>query len=179
MAIEFRSKEPGSRWRRGWDCAFWVASAGLASCWGWRSGTSSEASLDADGNITVSLIDLLSPFALLFGVTTVAMLALHGSLYLRMKLEGGLLERLEGWVSRLAIAFVCFMTALVVLMIVGKTADHGPLHGADLAGDLPGAALLALDRGMVDAAGAAETFGAFLASRAMIGLLLVSGAVGI
>ena len=179
VAIEFRSKEPGARWRRGWDFAFWVASAGLALLLGVAFGNIVRGvPLDADGNITVSLIDLLSPFALLFGVTTVAMLALHGSLYLRMKLEGELLERLEGWVPRLAIAFVVLMTALVVLMIVDDqqithrfVQDIWPVI-------FPAGALVALIVAwrMLKAG---RDFEAFLASSAMIGLLLVSAAIGL
>ena len=39
--------------------------------------------IDAQGNMHDTLFDLLNPFALLVGVTTVAMFALHGGLYLR------------------------------------------------------------------------------------------------
>ena len=35
----------------------------------------------------VTLIDLLTPFALLVGVTTVAMFAMHGAIYLTLKTE--------------------------------------------------------------------------------------------
>jgi cytochrome d ubiquinol oxidase subunit II len=179
VAIEFRSKEPGPRWRRGWDVAFWAASAGLALLLGVAFGNIIRGvPLDADGNISVSLIDLLSPFALLVGVTTVAMLALHGALYLRMKLEGELLERLEGWVPRIAIAFVVLMTALVVLMIVEDqqithrfVQDIWPVI-------FPAGALVALIVAwrMLKAG---RDFEAFLASSATIGLLLISAAIGL
>ena len=43
----------------------------------------------------VSLIDLLTPFALLVGVTTVFMFAMHGSIFLTLKTEGELQARIR------------------------------------------------------------------------------------
>src|SRR5262245_17235428 len=74
VAIEFRSKEPSPRWRSAWDTVFWAASLGLALLLGIAFGNVlSGVPLDADGNMQVALIDLLTPFALLVGVTTAAM----------------------------------------------------------------------------------------------------------
>jgi cytochrome d ubiquinol oxidase subunit II len=88
VALEFRSKEPSPRWRATWDAIFGVASAGLALLFGVAFGNVlSGVPIDADGNMRVSLIDLLTPFALLVGVTTVFMFAMHGSIYLTMKTE--------------------------------------------------------------------------------------------
>ena len=83
VAIEFRSKEDSPRWRSAWDTVFGSASIGLALLLGVAFGNIlSGVPLDAEGNITISLIDLLNPFALLVGVTTVAMFALHGAIFL-------------------------------------------------------------------------------------------------
>jgi cytochrome d ubiquinol oxidase subunit II len=179
VAIEFRSKEPGARWRRGWDIAFWASSAGLALLLGVAFGNIVRGvPIDADGNISVSLIDLLSPFALLFGITTIAMFALHGALYLRMKLEGDLLDRLERWIPRIAIAFVVLITAIFVVMILDDqqithrfVQDIWPII-------FPIGALVALVIGwrMLKAG---RDFEAFVASGAMIGLLLISAAIGL
>jgi cytochrome d ubiquinol oxidase subunit II len=179
VAIEFRSKEPGTRWRRGWDYAFWASSAGLALLLGVAFGNIVRGvPLDVDGNITVSLIDLLSPFALLFGVTTVAMFALHGALYLRLKLDGELLARLESWVPRLAIAFVVLITAVFVVMILDDQQitrryvdDIWPVI-------FPAGALVALIVAW-RMLRAGRDFEAFVASGVMIGLLLISAAIGL
>ena len=45
-----------------------------------------------------SLLDLLHPFVLFLGVTTVAMLLMHGALYLVVKTEGDLQARVRRWV---------------------------------------------------------------------------------
>jgi cytochrome d ubiquinol oxidase subunit II len=178
VAIEFRSKEPGSRWRAGWDVVFAASSLGLAFLLGVAFGNIvSGVPLDADGNISVSLIDLLSPFALLVGATTVAMFALHGALYLRMKLEGDLLARLEAWMPRLAIAFAVLNTIVVAAFRV----DGSPItqrYTQDLWPLLfPAGALVALIVAW-RLMRAGRDFEAFVASGAMIGLLLISGAIG-
>jgi cytochrome d ubiquinol oxidase subunit II len=178
VAIEFRSKEPGSRWRSGWDIAFAASSLGLAFLLGVAFGNIVRGvPIDAAGNISVGLIELLSPFALLVGATTVAMFALHGALYLRMKLQGELLARLDGWVPRLAIAFAVLNTLVVgALLVEGSpiteryTQDIWPLI-------FPAGALVALIVAW-RLLRAGRDFEAFVASGAMIGLLLISAAIG-
>ena len=57
VALEFRSKEPGKRWRSAWDTVFAVASAGLALLLGVAFGNIvAGLPLDADGNISTGLI---------------------------------------------------------------------------------------------------------------------------
>jgi cytochrome d ubiquinol oxidase subunit II len=178
VAIEFRSKEPGSRWRSGWDLAFWATSGGMALLLGVAFGNVVKGvPLDSDGNISVSLIDLLSPFALLFGVTTMAMLALHGAFYLMMKLDGDILARLRGWLPRLSGAFFVLMTLVIIVMILDDqqvthryTQDIWPVI-------FPAAALGAFAVGW-RMMRRERYFHAFVASSAMIALLLVSAAIG-
>ncbi len=179
VALEFRSKEPSPRWRSSWDVVFGAASAGLALLLGVAFGNVlSGVPLDADGNIQVSLIDLLTPFALLVGVTTVAMLAAHGSIYLVMKTEGELQARIERAVPRLLGIFFVLNTLVVVAMVLFKqqiteryTTDIWPVI-------FPAAALLALVAAFV-LVRRGEMFRAFIGSSAMIALLIISGAIGI
>jgi cytochrome bd ubiquinol oxidase subunit II len=179
VALEFRSKEQSPRWRATWDTVFWAASAGLAFLFGVAFGDIlSGVPLDADGNIQVSLIDLLTPFALLVGVTTVAMLAAHGAIYLVMKTEGELQARLERAVPRLLLIFFVLNTLVVVAMVLFRqeiteryTNDIWPVI-------FPAAALAALI-GAWTFVRRGETFRAFVCSSAMIALLIVSAAIGI
>ena len=179
VALEFRSKEHSPRWRSTWDTVFGLASAGLALLLGVAFGNVlSGVPLDADGNIRVSLIDLLTPFALLVGVTTVAMFAAHGAIYLVMKTEGELQARLERALPRLLGLFFVLNTLVVIAMVLYRqqiteryTNDIWPVV-------FPAAALLALIAAwMLVRRG--EMFRAFIASSAMIALLIVSGAIGI
>ena len=114
VAIEFRSKRPSPRWRTTWDWVFFGASFGIALLLGVAIGNIIIGlPLDAQGNIFLALTDLLSPYALLVGVTTVFMLATHGAIYLSMKADGELLARIERWVPRLMAIFFVLNTVLV------------------------------------------------------------------
>jgi cytochrome bd ubiquinol oxidase subunit II len=179
VALEFRSKEASTRWRSFWDAVFTVASAGLAFLLGVAFGNIlSGVPLDADGNMTVRLIDLLTPFALLVGATTVAMFAMHGSLYLVLKTEGELQARIKRAVPRLMLAFFVLNTLVVILMVLDKQ-DITARYVDDIWPVIfPAAALVSLIvawRAMTRG----REFLAFVASSATIALLLVSGAIGI
>jgi cytochrome d ubiquinol oxidase subunit II len=178
VALEFRSKERSPRWRTTWDVVFGGASLGLALLLGVAFGNVlSGVPIDASGNINVSLIDLLTPFALLVGVTTVAMLAMHGSIYLSLKTDGDLHDRIGRIIPPLMVAFFALNTLVIIAMVLFRqditeryTTDIWPVV-------FPAAALAALiaawyllRRG--------RALAAFVASSAMIALLLVSGAIG-
>jgi cytochrome d ubiquinol oxidase subunit II len=120
VAIEFRSKHESARWRRTWDLVFSVASVALALLFGVAFGNIiSGVPLDQAGVITIgSVLDLLHPFALLVGVTTVAMLALHGAVYLNLKTEDGLQARARRLVPRLMAAFAILAVATVLATVL-------------------------------------------------------------
>ena len=103
VAIEFRGKRESSRWRRLWDSVFSASSFGLALLLGVAFGNVvTGVPLDKNGEVQIgSLLDLLHPFVLFLGVTTVAMLLMHGALYLVVKTEGDLQARVRRWVPRL------------------------------------------------------------------------------
>jgi len=179
VSIEFRSKEPGTRWRTGWDVVFWASSLGLALLLGVAFGNVvNGVPLDSAGNIDVTLVELLSPFALLFGVTSVAMFLMHGAIYLSMKVEGDLLVRVNALVPGLMFAFLVLINVVLVAMVATDqqitrryTQDIWPLI-------FPLAALLAYIS-VWRMLRVERHFEAFLCSGAMIGLLLISGAIGL
>lgn len=179
VAIEFRSKRPGAGWRAVWDWVFCLSSAGLALLLGVAFGNVIRGvPLDQQGNISVNLIELLSPFALLVGVTTIAMFAMHGAIFLTMKTEEPLLERILRWLPRLMIAFFVLNT----LVVLGTLLLALPITSAYLSQPwlavFPAAALVSV---LVAwrMARRGRTFQAFVASSAMIALLIFSVAVGI
>ena len=53
--------------------------------------------LDARGVYTGGFFDLLGPYQLLVGLLAVALFAMHGSMYLHLKTEGEVQERLGPW----------------------------------------------------------------------------------
>jgi hypothetical protein len=126
----------------------------------------------------VSLIDLLTPFALLVGVTTVAMLASHGAIYLVMKTEGELQARIERVLPRLLVTFFVLNTLVVIAMVLFRQ-DITERYTNDIWPVIFPAAALAALIGAWTFVRRGETFRAFICSSAMIALLIVSGAVGI
>ena len=179
VALEFRSKEPGRRWRQAWDTVFCLASLGLAMLLGVAFGNLLWGlPLDANGDIHVDFIALLTPFALLVGVTTAVMFAIQGGIYLLLKTEGDLHDRIARTVPRLMVAFFILNTIVVTWLVLFDQqittrylTDIWPVV-------FPAAALVALI-GAWWSIRRGEAFRAFLCSSAMIALLLISGAVGL
>jgi cytochrome bd ubiquinol oxidase subunit II len=179
VAIEFRSKEPGSRWRTGWDIVFGAGSLGLALGLGVAFGNViTGVPIDANGNIQITLVELLSPFAILIGVTTVAMFLVHGAIYLTLKTDGELLARVRAWIPRLLAAFVVLLALVVLALLVSDRQIAARYRQDPLLLVAPAAAVAAL-AGVWVLVRRGETFRAFLCSSAMIGLLLISVGIGI
>src|SRR5215472_245475 len=119
IAIEFRSQRPGPGWRRFWDYVFFLVSLFLALLFGVAFGDILLGfPVNAQGNISVSLIQLLSPYALLVGVTTVCMFAMHGAIYLAMKTEGALNNRVRSWLPRIMVTFFALNTLVVLVTVL-------------------------------------------------------------
>jgi cytochrome d ubiquinol oxidase subunit II len=112
VAIEFRSKQPMQWWRRGWDRAFSFSSILIALLMGVALGNIIVGlPVDASKEFTMSFLDLLNPYALLVGITTVALFMMHGAIYVVMKTEGALQEKVRGWINNTIIFFViCYVT---------------------------------------------------------------------
>ena len=139
VALEFRSKEQSPRWRSTWDAVFGLASLGLALLLGIAFGNVvSGLPVDADGNFSSGLTGLLTPFALLVGVTTAAMFSVQGGIYLMLKTEGELHDRIARTVPRLMIAFFVLNTLVVIAMVLFHQEITERYIDGHLAGHLPG-----------------------------------------
>jgi len=119
VSIEFRSKQPMLWWRRLWDVSFSLASILAAFLMGVAFGNIVwGVPLDAHREFSGVFLDLLNPFALLVGVTTVALFMMHGAIYTVLKTEGELHDIARRWVKNAIIVFVvCYaVTTLVTLL---------------------------------------------------------------
>ncbi|CAB4530592.1 unannotated protein [freshwater metagenome] len=114
VAIEFRSKRQSARWRALWDWVFFGSSFGITLLLGVALGNVIQGvALDQDGNMSVNLVDLLNPYSIAVGVAAVAMLCLHGAIFLTQKVEGELLERVTKLIPKLMAVFFTLMTLLI------------------------------------------------------------------
>ncbi|WP_084966038.1 cytochrome d ubiquinol oxidase subunit II [Thermoactinospora rubra] len=91
IALEYRNKTASAK---GWDRAFFWGSLGPAVLWGVAlANVVREVPLDANHEYTGTLFTLLNPYALLGGVATAALFALHGATFLALRTTGELRER--------------------------------------------------------------------------------------
>jgi cytochrome d ubiquinol oxidase subunit II len=136
VAIEFRSKLPMLWWRRMWDVSFSVASIGLSILLGVAFGNIIwGVPLDGQREFSGSFLGLLHPYALLVGVTTLALFMMHGAIYVALKTEGELHEIARGWINNSIIFFViCYglttMTTLLYLPHMSQQMRDYPIFFA-------------------------------------------------
>lgn len=106
VAIEFRSKRESASWRRFWDAVFALASFGLAYGLGLvMANLIHGLPINEKGECIHNSCDLFSPYTTILGIFTVLLFMLHGTLYLKLKTEGELQEKLGRWAMRLFCGF--------------------------------------------------------------------------
>jgi cytochrome bd ubiquinol oxidase subunit II len=114
VSIEFRSLLVGLRWKGIWDTLFFVGSLLPGFLWGVIvANLIHGVPVDAKMNYVGTILTPFNPFALLCGLTVVALFALHGAIFLELRLDGPLLERAEVAAKRLWLPVVLLMMALV------------------------------------------------------------------
>lgn len=125
VSMEFRSKQAMAWWRGSWDVAFCVASTLAAFLFGVAVGNSIRGlPLGPSGDFigSVPLTEMLRPYPVLVGLFAVATFAMHGSIYLYLKTEGELQQRIHGWMWR---TFFLFLALYVLVSIFTLTGNPG------------------------------------------------------
>jgi len=127
VAIEFRSKRPGTAWRRFWDVSFSVSSIVSALLIGVALGNVARGiALDAHYEFAQGFFSLLNPYSLIVGITTVALFMMHGAIYGVLKTEGDLQAKVRGWVNNTIIFFIiCYaVTTFSTLMYLPHMSEN-------------------------------------------------------
>jgi len=115
VAFEFRSKQPGRRWRQWWDRAIFLGSFLPALLWGVAlANIVRGVPIDENMIYTGDLLTLLNPLGLLGGVVAVAAFIVQGAIFLALKTDGPVRERAEA-ITRKAGPI---LAVLIVLLIV-------------------------------------------------------------
>lgn len=119
VSIEFRSKQPMKWWRKMWDTLFSIASIFIAFLMGVALGNIANGiALSSDQEYYGSFFSLIHPYSILVGITTVALFMMHGAIYLVMKTEGDIHNKVKGWVNNTIIFFViCYVTTTMATLI--------------------------------------------------------------
>jgi len=131
VAIEFRSKQSMRWWRQMWDVGFAAGSVASSFLIGVAMGNIAwGVPISAQGEFAGSFLGLLHPYALLLGLTTVALFMMHGAIYLVMKTEGDLHQLIRTWVNRTIIFFIiCYaVTTMATLLYVPHMAARVRAH---------------------------------------------------
>ncbi|HSL58740.1 MAG TPA: cytochrome d ubiquinol oxidase subunit II [Acidimicrobiales bacterium] len=132
VAFEFRGKHDTVRWKMTWDTAIVVGSALPALLWGVAFGNILRGvPIDADFEFTGSFFDLLNPYALVGGVTSLLLFSLHGAIYLTLKTDGELRDRARAAAMRLAlpVAFLVVTYLMWTFLNALDSDDTGVVPG--------------------------------------------------
>lgn len=133
VAIEFRSKQPMPWWRWYWDSMFSLASLLIALIFGLLIGNLVRGiPLDSEGEFTGDFSSLLNPYAFLIGGVVISLFLMHGVIYVVMKTENELHDRMRGWVNPAIILFILFyatgtMATLIYMPHMSETIKERPL----------------------------------------------------
>lgn len=139
VGFKYRSKRPDPRWREGWDWALFIGGFVPVLVFGVAVGNVLQGvpfRLDADLRAFYEggFFGLLNPFALLCGLVSVAMLAMHGGAWLALKTDGCVARRARdyGTVAALATAGLFALGGLALWLwidgyrLVGTAVTDGP-----------------------------------------------------
>lgn len=144
VSFKYRSKLPSHFWRRFWDRVVFIGGFCPALIFGVLVGnllTGLPFYFDSDLRITYggSLIELFHPFALWCALTSVAMLAMHGGLFLATKTENPIRQRAIYYSKMAAVMLILlfagggiwvanYLTGYVLMSQLDHNQYSNPLH---------------------------------------------------
>lgn len=132
VAFEYRGKDERPEWRAWWDRAIFWGSLIPALLWGVAfANIVNGVPIGADHEYAGNLFDLVKPYALVGGLTTLLLFSVHGATFLALKTDGELRERAVRAAKRLALP-----TAVTVLGFLTWTYINARNH--DHTGLVPG-----------------------------------------
>ncbi|HZM84161.1 MAG TPA: cytochrome d ubiquinol oxidase subunit II [Candidatus Limnocylindrales bacterium] len=112
VAFEYRGKRDGAAWRNRWDWAIFFGSLLPAVLWGVAfANIVRGVRLDASHEYMGTLADLLNPYALLGGLSTLALFATHGAIFTALKTTGDIRLRANRF------AFTAGLVAAVLAVV--------------------------------------------------------------
>jgi len=128
IAIEFRGKEAMEWWRKLWDICYSVSSIMLAFLLGVVLGNVLQGISIGENYLYQGdgFFEFLNPFAIMVGITSLALFMSHGAIYLLLKTEGRLFAKLTLLLKRGMIFFmVSFgITTLYALLYIPHLSDN-------------------------------------------------------
>ena len=126
VGFKYRSKRPDAAWRSRWDWALFVGGFVPALVFGVAVGNvllGAPFRLDSDlrSFYEGTLLGLFTPFSLIAGLLSVAMLVLHGAGWLSLKAEGAVVERAQRFGT------VAAILAILLFAVGGAFVAYGDM----------------------------------------------------
>ncbi|URN12694.1 cytochrome d ubiquinol oxidase subunit II [Streptomyces radiopugnans] len=117
VAFEYRAKRPEEKWQANWERAIFWTSLLPAFLWGVAfANIVRGVAIDAEKEYTGGLLDLLNPYALLGGATTLALFTFHGAVFTALKTVGDIRVRARALAVRVGL-----LTAALAVAFLGWT----------------------------------------------------------
>ncbi|BDZ53281.1 cytochrome d ubiquinol oxidase subunit II [Agromyces marinus] len=115
VSFEYRHQRPEAEWKRRFDLMIIVGSAVPALLWGVAFANIVQGvPLDADHNYIGTLFDLLNPYALLGGLTTLLLFFTHGVVFVALKTDGDIRRRARRLATRAGLATIVVAATFLV-----------------------------------------------------------------
>lgn len=115
VSLEFRSKVYSDNWRRFWDGGFFVSSFTGSLLLGIAGGNvMAGMALGANYEYQGSLASQLYWYPLMVGALTVSLFSVHGGIYLYLKTEGDLQQRVRRAITPLFLVFATLYFAVTI-----------------------------------------------------------------
>ncbi len=126
-SLEFRGKVESPVWRAMCGYSFFGSSLLAPLLFGVAVGNVlTGIPLDARGVYTGGFLDLLGPYPVLIGLMAVALFAMHGAIFLFLKTEGDVQERLGHWIWHtwgVFLVLYLLSTKLTLVLVPTATAN--------------------------------------------------------
>ncbi|AET67603.1 cytochrome d oxidase cyd, subunit II [Desulfosporosinus orientis DSM 765] len=116
VAFEYRSSDASPRWRSTWDWVIFTGSLLLSILWGVAmTNLIKGVPIDAKMQYAGTFFDLLSPYTIVGGLTTLLVFMLHGALFLSLKTTGTMAERSSAAGQKIGLAAIPVVLLFAVL----------------------------------------------------------------
>jgi cytochrome d ubiquinol oxidase subunit II len=122
VSFEYRHQNKHLAWKRRFDLMIVVGSAVPSFLWGVAFGNVVRGiPMDSGHNYTGTVFDLLNPFALLAGATTLLVFFTHGVVFVALKTEGEMRERAMRLAKRAGVVTIVVAAVFLVTMALVRS----------------------------------------------------------
>ncbi|PZF10600.1 cytochrome d ubiquinol oxidase subunit II [Curtobacterium sp. MCPF17_011] len=122
VSFEYRHQDKHRAWKRRFDLMIVVGSAVPSFLWGVAFGNVVRGiPMDSGHNYSGTLFDLLNPFALLAGATTLLVFFTHGVVFVALKTEGEMRERAMRLAKRAGVVTIVVAAVFLVTMALVRS----------------------------------------------------------